>query len=102
MATKRGDAPFDLDAARKTRLEAVGQGFKFKWGGKPYECPAASEWPLQVTAELSEGNLAGALELLLGEKQYGAFMKGNPTAGDIKDLFEALGEYSGVESAGNS
>jgi len=102
MPAKRGDAPFDLDAARAARQEAAQDGFKFTWGGKPYECPAADEWPLSVQMELSSGNLVGALEQLLGDKQMKTFLQGNPTMGDVKDFFDALSAFSGVGDTGNS
>ena len=103
MAAQRGDAPFDLDAARAARREAAGEGFRFKWGKKVYECPPAKEWPMTVTAMLSDGELNGALEAILGGKQYESFMKHEPSMGDIEDLMGALAKFSGVgDGAGNS
>ncbi len=102
MTAKRGDAPFDLDAARAARQEAAGEGFKFTWGGKPYECPAAEDWPLAVQSSLSEGDLLGALRNLLGDKQMNEFEAGKPTMGDVKDLFDAIAKFSGVGDSGNS
>ena len=103
MAAQRGDAPFDLDAARAARREAAGEGFRFKWGKKVYECPPAKEWPMTVTALLSEGELNGALESILGSKQYESFMKNEPSMGDVEDLMGALAKFSGIgDGAGNS
>jgi len=105
VTTQRGadaDAPFDLDAARSARREAAGDGFKFVWNKKTYECQPAKEWPIQVTALLSEGNLNDALEAILGKKQYDAFMKHQPAMGDIEELMSALAKFSGVgDAAGN-
>jgi tRNA U38,U39,U40 pseudouridine synthase TruA len=103
MTAERGDAPFDLDAARAARREAAGEGFKFKWGKKNYECPPAKEWPITVTATFSEGKLTEALEQILGEKQFAAFMKQQPSVGDIEALMGALAKFSGIgDDAGNS
>ena len=103
MTAERGDAPFDLDAARAARREASGEGFKFKWGKKAYECPPAKEWPMTVTGLLSEGNLLDAMEQILGPKQFTAFMKNEPSMGDLEDLMSALAKFSGVGStAGES
>lgn len=103
MTAQRGDAPFDLDAARAARQEAAGEGFKFKWGKKDYECPPAKEWPVTVTALFSEGKLTDALEAILGPKQFESFMKLQPSMGDLEDLMGALAKFSGIGSdAGNS
>jgi hypothetical protein len=103
MTAERGDAPFDLDAARAARREAQGVGFKFMWGKKAYECPPAKEWPMAVTGLLSEGKLMEAVEGILGPKQFATFMKGNPSMGDLEDLMSALAKFSGVgDSAGES
>ena len=92
-----------MDAARAARREAQGDGFKFKWGGKAYECPPAREWPMTVTGLLSEGKLADALEEILGSKQYATFMAKSPSMGDVEDLMGALAKFSGVgDDAGNS
>lgn len=103
MTAKRGDAPFDLDAARAARRETAGEGFKFKWANKEYECPPAREWPMTVTGLFSEGKLTDALEEILGEKQFTTFMKNKPSVGDLEDLMGALAKFSGIgDDAGNS
>ena len=100
-ATKKKDEPFDLDAARAARREAMGDGFAFVFGGQTFTCTPTKEWPVAVLASLSDGDLTGALELILGDEQYQRFMEQQPTSGDVQDLMEALGKDAGVGGAGN-
>ena len=80
MTAERGEAPFDLDAARAARREAQGVGFKFMWGKKAYECPPAKEWPMAVTGLLSEGKLMEAVE-------------GNPWPEAVRNLHEGQSKH---------
>ena len=92
---------FDLDAARAARREAEGTGFTFTFGGEQYETPPAKEWPINVIASLSEGNLIEALRLILND-DYDRFMAHNPTNGDVEDLMTAMSANVGVGGLGNS
>ena len=102
MTAKRGDAPFDLDAARAARREAAGKGFAFTWQGGEYVCLSAKEWPVTVLSKLAEGKVVEALQQILGDEQSEKFMAGEPTSGDVEDLITALSQYSGIGDSGNS
>lgn len=103
MTAQRGDSKkdvFDLDAARASRREAAGEGFTFVFGKESFSCLPAKEWPVTVTAALSEGDLIGALQLILGD-QAESFLSHGPTTGDVEDLMTAMASFSGVGTAGN-
>ena len=93
-ATQTG---FDLDAARAARTEALGEPFTFTSYGQTFTAPSPKQWPIQVTAALSNGDLTGALEMLLGPDQSAAFLAAGPvTMGDIEALFTAIAKWAGV------
>jgi hypothetical protein len=103
MTARRGASAgaFDLDAARAARKEAAGVGFKFKFGGRSYTCLPAKEWPIEVMGSLGDGDMVGALEMILGADQMEKFMANKPTSGDVEDLMNALGDDAGVGNSGN-
>lgn len=93
---------FDLDAERAARVEAMGEPFTFVSHGATYTMPSPKQWPVQVTGMLSDGDLPGALRLLLGPDQADAFLNGGPiTMGDLEALFGAVAKWSGLDSLGN-
>jgi len=87
---------FDLDAARAARREVAGEKFTFRFGGEIYSALPAKEWPIATIGLLSDGNITGAVEAILGGKQFESFMKHSPTSGDVEDLMNSLSAYSGV------
>lgn len=86
---------FDADAARAARLEAEGPSFAFTFNGDPFTLPPAKMWPLTVVGLLSEGNIAKAMEDLLGD-QWPAFVAGRPTLADVEAIFAAVSEWQGT------
>lgn len=87
---------FDLDAARAARREQTGEKFTFRFGGEVYAALSAKEWPIATLGMLSDGNIIGAVEAILGGKQFESFMKHTPTAGDVEDLMNSLSAFSGT------
>jgi len=92
----------DLDARRAQRREAAREPFSAKLGGETFWFPAVDEWPIAVTDHLKDGDLTGALRLLISEDDAERFFAQRPTMADVADLFEALGNQSGVGGLGNS
>ncbi len=100
--TPTESGPFDLDAARAARAEATGERFAFTSHGESYTMPGPKDWPVQVTAALSKGDLEGALTQLLGPEDTGRFLGGGPvTMGDLEALFGAVAKWAGVGDLGN-
>lgn len=86
---------FDLDAARAARREAVGESFPFTFGGVGFTLPPSKEWPLEATDLLADGQIGGAMKVLLGD-QWATFSAQGATVGDLKDLFSALSAWTGL------
>lgn len=91
---------FDLDAARASRREAEGEGFRFKWNNVEFTCLPAKEWPIAVNSALSAGDIESALLGILGEDQGEVFLAGKPTMGDIETLMTQVAKFSGVDGLG--
>jgi hypothetical protein len=92
--------PFDLDAAAAARREAAGAGFTFTFKGAEFSCLSPKEWPITVTAMLSEGDLIGALIGILGDTQGEVFLAGKPTMGDVETLMTQVAQSAGVDDLG--
>ena len=101
-AAAAGSRTIDLDARRAQRAEAAREPFVAKLGGETFEFPAVDQWPITVTDLLKDGDLSGALRIMLDEKDAERFFAQRPTMADISDLFDALGNQSGVGGLGNS
>lgn len=100
--TKKGPAPFDLNAARMAaQMEAGQEPFRFAFGTDEFTIPSMTDWPLEVEMKLSDGALTAAMAELLGD-QMDAFVANKPTFGDLRLLFEQVGVWAGVENLGNS
>lgn len=87
---------FDLDAARAAAREAIGESFRFRFGGQTFTVPPSKEWPLSVTDCLSRGDIVGAMRLLLGDDQWPTFDLHTPTLGDVERLLTAVAADAGV------
>lgn len=87
---------FDLDAARAARREAVGEPFPFTFGGENFTLPPSKEWPLEATDFLADGHIGPAMKVLLGDRQWATFSALGATVGDLKDLFSALSNWTGL------
>jgi hypothetical protein len=92
--------PFDLDAAAAARREANGDGFQFSFKGATFICLPPKEWPISVTAMLSDGDLIGALTGILGSDQAEVFLAGQPTMGDVETLMTKVATFAGVDDLG--
>ena len=87
---------FDLDQARAIRRDREGTSFNFLFGGEEYTCLTIKEWSLAVTELIALGKMNDAMRLILGDDQYDRFEAGGASIGDIEELVEALGKFSGV------
>ena len=90
---------FDLDAAGAAIREALGDPFRFVYGGEEFTVPPVKAWPIKVTALLAEGDMVGAMRLLLGPEQAERMFDASATPlamGDVEALFTAIARWSGV------
>ncbi len=96
--------PFDLDAATKAaKAEATGEVFEFTFRGESFAVQRLDDWPLQAQAALATGELGTAMRMLLTEPgRWDVLLATRPTLGDLRVLFEAVGEWAGVGGLGNS
>lgn len=94
--TQKKAAVFDADAARAARLEALGEPFRFTFGGQEFTLPGPKEWPIEAVTRLSEGDLTGALVGLLGADQYRNFALYKPTVGDVEGIMGAVAAWQGI------
>jgi hypothetical protein len=101
VSSPTGGKVFDLDAARAQRREASGQGSEFTFGGSTFTVPPSSEWPISVRDQLSSGEVASAMQGILGD-QWAEFDKLGPTIGDVSDLLDWVASENGMGSAGKS
>lgn len=95
-------ALIDLDARRAQRAEARTEDYVVRLGGERFTFPPVNDWPIELTDQLQNGDLLGALRLLLSEEDMPRFLATRPTMADLNDLFEALGNRAGVGGLGNS
>jgi hypothetical protein len=94
----------DLNAAKAAaEAEANHTPFRFAYGpdDQTFTIPPMVDWPMSVEVRLADGQLSGALSVLLGE-QMEAFMACEPTFGDLQLLLEQVGTWAGVAGLGNS
>jgi len=106
MATPRKKAlqaveeqSFDLDQARAIRRDREGAQFRFTFNAGEFVCLPMKEWPITLTETAAEGKLLDVMDRVLGD-QFDRFMEGDPSMGDVKDLIDAMGKFSGVGTAG--
>lgn len=92
----------NLDAARAQRAEAGKETYRAQFGGELFDFPGVQEWPIELTEVLQTGDMKAALKLLLSDEDAARFLAHKPTLGDLNELFEALGNASGVGGLGNS
>jgi hypothetical protein len=88
---------YSVNAARAQRLEALGQRWEFEIDGEGYSL--STELPHKVVkrlADLDPSDVAGMLELLLGEEQYERFQRHEVSVQDVQALVEAYGRDSGM------
>lgn len=96
--------PFDVEAAAKAAAaEATGEPFRFKMRRKTFTIPMAAEWPIEVSDHLARNELASALELMLGDEEWARFieLRPRPNLGEVNAIVTGIGEWAGVETAGN-
>lgn len=92
----------NLDASRAQRAEAEKETYRIQFGNEMFDFPGVHDWPIELTAVLQSGDMVAALRLLLSPEDVDKFLRHKPTLGDINDLFEAIGNASGVGGLGNS
>lgn len=84
----------DLCAARAARAEAMREPVIMKWDeGVSFTLPV--ELPADFALLAQEGNMRGALIVLLGE-QADEFFALRPSMDDINELSEAAGQVYGI------
>jgi len=91
---------FDLDALDAEADDDV--PFEFKFGGEKFSLPPRPD--LRAIAAMSEGRLADALRMLLGEEQVKRLDEIDAVFDDRKflALMEAYAQHAGVGDLGNS
>lgn len=103
-AILNGKVDFNLNEARAAAArESDNRPFRFTYGPdeQTFSIPPMLEWPMSVEMKLAEGQLSGALAVLLGD-QMDAFIACGPTFGDLQLLLEKVGSWAGVAGLGNS
>jgi hypothetical protein len=101
--TANGHGTFDLDAAvAAAKSEAESEPFRFTWHGRDYSLPVATDWPVQAQAFMSDGKLADAMGLLLGEDEWAVLAATGITLGTLNTLFEEIGRAAGIGGLPNS
>jgi len=82
---------YDLDAAKAAQREALGEPFVFSFRGAKFALPPSSEWPVEVSAMLAEGNVQKAVFTLLAvldEDSARNFVAAGPTMGHVNLIIE--------------
>jgi hypothetical protein len=99
-----GKAPFDLDAAAADAAadEALAVPFAFTWRGKTYTLPPQGAWPMTVVRSLAAGDLNEAMSRLLGAGGYNELCDTGMTLGQLKLVFDAIGQDAGMGGLPNS
>jgi hypothetical protein len=97
----------DLDKAKAARAEATGERHTFTWQGDTYTLPP--ELPvefLEATGAMARGNppdiMAMARSLFADEPTWEKFRAGDPTANDVVELLNVVGQLYGFGSLGES
>lgn len=92
-------AAFDLTAARAARRESSTKDpFVFSWDGQEHTVMPSKEWPVEAVTLLTEGQVAEALQIILGDEVWETL--DGITIGDVEALFNALSDHEGL-LAGN-
>ena len=92
----------NLDAKRRARLEAKGEGPQVVWGGKTFKfAPELPYEALEVLGDNEQPDSPGAqiafIRALLG-KDYDRFRAKNPSAEDVGELVTGLLREYGIVS----
>lgn len=90
-------APFNVNAARAQRLEAVGKDWEFEVDGDVFRLP--TEFPRSIAkqiAALDDNDIDGLLALLLGAEQFERFCKYDTSVQDVSAILEAYGNDTGM------
>lgn len=94
----RPNGHFDLDAKRKerdaARSEASREHWHFTFGGLDFALPPQIDWPAATMDKLAEGRLQEVLSAVLDKPEQ--FWKLDPTFQDVRDLFDAFGQWANV------
>lgn len=94
-----GTAPKPQDRKPKKSAEArqaEADGFvTIEQCGVTLKVPVAGKVPLAAYIAFKKGDELGGTELLLGEKQWDAFMAKNPTVDDFAEIGEKLTDLMG-------
>jgi len=89
--------PFNVNAARAQRQEALGRAWTFELDDETFELP--TELP-RATARslrsLDDNDVDGLLRLLLGDEQYARFEQHELTMQDVAAVLEAYGKETGL------
>lgn len=103
MTSPNGHGLLDLEAAAKAAAtEAEQRPFPFTYKGEQYEIPAARLWPVGAVAALGEGDFGGALPQLIGADNYQRLIAAGLNAGELRFLFDQVGQSAGFPSLPNS
>ena len=90
-------APFNVNAARAQRLEALGRTWSFDLDGATYELPTElTRATAKALRGLDDNDVDGLLRLLLGEQQYERFNAHDVTMQDIAAVLDAYGKETGL------
>lgn len=87
----------DLKARRAARQEKLGPAPEISWDGTTFPLPL--ELPLVFTEKLNEGDISGALRVLLGDRADEFYALVQPTLGDLSEISELYGNSLGESSA---
>lgn len=102
-AVQNGHGLLDLGtAAAAAATEAEQQPFSFTYKGEEYTIPAGRDWPVAAVGSLAAGELNEALPLLLGVEEYDRLMAAGLTTGELRFLFDQVGQAAGFPSLPNS
>ncbi|WP_344494720.1 hypothetical protein, partial [Streptomyces enissocaesilis] len=83
-------APFDVNAARAQRMEALGRAWSFSLDDDTFELPTElSRATAKGLRRLDDDDVDGLLKLLLGEEQFKRFGKHEVTMQDIGAILNA-------------
>lgn len=90
-------APFDVNAARAQRMEALGRSWSFDLDEDSFELPTElSRSTAKALRSLDDNDVDGLLKLLLGEEQFERFERYDITMQDIAAILEAYGKETGL------
>ncbi len=84
-----------LEAEGATHTELNWRDFTFTIAA------SADDWPVHATLAFEQGKAATGVQAILGDEQWAALMDTKPTNRDLTDLFDAIAQRLGLQSAGN-